>query len=172
MWLLLAFIAIPLIEITLFIEVGGMIGLPMTLLIVLVTAILGTTLVRSQGVKVLGDLQRSLSELRDPTEPLAHGAMILFAGALLLTPGFFTDAVGLALMIPNFRVATFKFLRKRVNVTTTFSMGGAGPGTSDRHDPRANHPSSAQQGDVIDGEFTEVDPSKRPTHRPSGWTKH
>ncbi len=50
------------------------------------------------------DLRRSLNELRDPTEPLAHGAMILFAGALLLTPGFFTDAVGLLLLIPPVRL--------------------------------------------------------------------
>ncbi len=176
MWLLLAFIAVPLIEITLFIKVGGLIGLPMTLLIMLVTAILGTTLVRSQGVKVLGDLQRALSELRDPAEPLAHGAMILFSGALLLTPGFFTDAVGLALMVPGVRVAMFKWLRKRVNVQTSFTMGGtmgAGTGHPNSQTHGAGHPHDpAGPGDVIDGEFTEVDPSKRPTHRPSGWTKH
>jgi UPF0716 protein FxsA len=89
MWLLIAFIAVPLIEITLFIQVGGAIGLGWTLTVVVLTAVLGTWLVRSQGALALGQLRSSFNDLRDPTEPLVHGAMILFSGALLLTPGFF-----------------------------------------------------------------------------------
>lgn len=169
MWLLLAFIAVPLIEITLFIQIGGAIGLTWTLLIVIVTAVLGTVLVKSQGRSVMAKLQSSFSELNDPTEPLAHGAMILFAGALLLTPGFFTDAFGFALMIPQFRSAAFHFLRKRVKVHS-FSMGG-GMGANmggGMHDPRRPDP----HGDVIDGEFEEVrEPHDGPSI-PSGWTKH
>ncbi|MDU8927960.1 FxsA family protein [Alisedimentitalea sp. MJ-SS2] len=164
MWLLFAFIGVPLIEIALFIQVGGAIGLGYTLLIVVLTAILGTYLVRTQGLAALADLQGSFSELRDPTEPLAHGAMILFSGALLLTPGFFTDALGFALLVPGIRSAVFKWARSRVKVTT-FSMG-AQARQHHPHDPRT------APGDVIDGEFSEVDPSKRPTHPPSGWTKH
>ena len=164
MWLLLAFIGVPLIEIALFIQVGGAIGLGYTLLIVVLTAILGTWLVRSQGLAALADLQGSFSELRDPTEPLAHGAMILFSGALLLTPGFFTDALGFALLVPGIRSAVFKWARARVKVTH-FSMGAT-------HPQHSHRPHDATPGDVIDGEFTEVDPSKRPTHPPSGWTKH
>ena len=160
MWLLLAFVAVPLIEIALFIQVGGAIGLWPTLAIVLLTAFIGTWLVRTQGLMAIGNLQRSFSELNDPTEPLAHGAMILIAGALLLTPGFFTDAVGFALLMPPVRVAVFRHLRGRVRVQS-FSMGGARqPG------PPPQHP------DIIDGEFSEVEPPKRPTHAPSGWTKH
>jgi UPF0716 protein FxsA len=97
MWVLLAFVAVPLIEIGLFIKVGGWLTLWPTLGIVLLTGIIGTFLVRQQGLKVLGELRKSMSTMRDPLSPLAHGAMILFAGALLLTPGFFTDAVGFAL---------------------------------------------------------------------------
>ena len=164
MWLFLAFVAVPLIEITLFIQVGGIIGLSYTLLIVVLTAVLGTWLVRSQGVAALTDVQRSFSELRDPTEPLAHGAMILFSGALLLTPGFFTDTLGFALLVPGIRRAVFRWLRARVNVTA-FAVG------PDPRQPRDRGPDHGP-GDVIDGEFTEVDPSKRPTHQPSGWTKH
>ena len=84
MWLLIAFIAVPLIEIGLFIQVGGAIGMWPTLAIVLVTAILGSWLVRSQGAREMANLKSSFSELRDPTEPLANGAMILFSGALQL----------------------------------------------------------------------------------------
>jgi len=79
MRLLIAFIAVPLIEIGLFIQVGDAIGLWPTLLVVLLTAIAGTALVRSQGAQVLSALQGSFQAMKDPTEPLAHGAMILFA---------------------------------------------------------------------------------------------
>ena len=96
MWLFLAFLAVPLIEIALFVEVGGMIGLWPTLAIVVLTAVIGTWAVRSQGLLAIERLRGSFQHLDDPTEPLAHGAMILVAGALLLTPGFFTDAVGFA----------------------------------------------------------------------------
>ena len=164
MWLLFAFIGVPLIEIALFIQVGGAIGPGYTLLIVVLTAILGTWLVRSQGIAALADLQGSFSELRDPTEPLAHGAMILFSGALLLTPGFFTDALGFALLVPGIRSAVFKWAKARVKVNH-FSMGATSEHQQHREPPSA-------QSDVIEGEFTEVDPSKRPTHPPSGWTKH
>ena len=172
MWLLVAFIAVPIIEIALFIQVGGAIGTWPTLAIVVLTAILGTTLMRAQGALAMRDLQNSFNELRDPTEPLAHGAMILVAGVLLLTPGFFTDAVGLSFLVPQVRRAVFSWVSKRVQVQSVhFGRNGPNP-----HDPRRPHPA---RDDIIDGEFHEVDedagqvePPKRPTHRPSGWTKH
>jgi UPF0716 protein FxsA len=159
MWLLLAFIAIPMIEIALFIQVGGLIGLGWTLAIVLFTAVLGTWLVRKQGALALNNIRRSFSELSDPSAPLADAAMILLAGALLVTPGFFTDALGFALLTPVFRHAAFNFLRKRVKVQS-FSMG-SGPTQRPSHD-----------SDIIEGDYSEIDPPKRPTHNPSGWTQH
>ncbi len=162
MWLFLAFIAVPLIEIALFIQVGGLIGLWPTLGIVVLTAILGTWLVRTQGKAAINHLRGSFEKLDDPTEPLAHGAMILIAGALLLTPGFFTDAIGFALLTPGIRHAAFHYLRKRVNVAR-FEMG------EKPYDPRQRTKASS---DVIDGEYEEVDQSKKPTHEGSGWTKH
>lgn len=161
MWLFLAFVGVPLIEIALFIQVGGAIGLWPTLAIVIITAMLGTFLVRNQGALALGNVQRSFSELNDPTEPLAHGAMILVAGALLLTPGFFTDAMGFSLLMPPVRVAVFNYMRKRIKMQS-FSMGSMNT-QSRTHRPDDN---------VIDGDYVEVDPSKRPTHQPSEWTKH
>lgn len=169
MWLLLAFVAIPMIEIALFIQVGGVIGLGWTLLIVLATALLGSYLVRSQGALAMAKIRQSLAELDDPTQPLAEGAMILVSGALLLTPGFFTDAVGFALLMPPVRHAVFHWARKRVNVQS-FAMGTGDP---HRHGhPGASGSAGPASNDIIDGEFTEVDPAKRPTHQPSGWTKH
>ncbi|MGH1355144.1 MAG: FxsA family protein [Thalassovita sp.] len=162
MWLLIAFVAVPIIEIALFIQVGGAIGTWPTIGIVVLTAILGTWLVRAQGRLAIGNLQRSFAELDDPTEPLAHGAMVLISGVLLLTPGFFTDALGFALLIPAVRSAVFQYLRKRVKVQS-FSMGSAQTGPMHRKPMDSN---------TIDGEFHEVDPENRTTHRPSGWTKH
>ena len=162
MWLLIAFIAVPLIEITLFIQVGGAIGLGWTLAIVVITAILGTWLVRSQGAQAMGQLRTSFSDMRDPTEPLVHGAMILFSGALLLTPGFFTDGVGFALLIPGVRQALYKAIRSRVNIQ---SFGA--PGGTQAHQPRPD-----ADGDIIDGEFHEISEDERQNKGPSGWTKH
>ncbi len=166
--LLLLFIAIPMIEIALFIQIGGVIGLGWTLAIVFATAVIGSWLVRQQGSLALRQLQQSFQALNDPTEPLAHGAMILFSGALLLTPGFFTDAIGFALLVPPVRHWVFRKLRERVRVQS-FTMG------AQSEDPFTAPPRETD-GDVIDGEFTEVTGSRRPTHpsarSPSGWTKH
>ena len=154
MWLFFAFIAVPLIEIALFIQVGGAIGLGPTLLIVIITAILGTFLVRNQGLQALAQVKSSFEQMNDPSEALAHGAMILFAGALLLTPGFFTDAIGFSLLVPGIRLAVFNWARTRVQVQT-FSTGG----------PQHHRP------DVIDGQFSEVPPKSNENRGPSGWTK-
>ncbi|WP_095587818.1 FxsA family protein [Actibacterium ureilyticum] len=161
MWLFALFLAVPLIEIALFIQVGGLIGLWPTLAIVIVTAFLGTWLMRAQGALAIGQIQSSFNDLRDPTEPLAHGAMILFAGALLLTPGFFTDAAGFLLLIPPVRSAVFRYLRSRVKVAH-FSTHSARPEPQPRAAP----------GNTIDGEYEEITPKKQPTHTPSGWTRH
>ena len=150
MRLLIAFIAVPLIEIGLFIQVGDAIGLWPTLLIVLLTAIVGTALVRSQGTQVLRKLQGSFQAMKDPTEPLAHGAMILFAGALLLTPGFFTDAFGFLLLFLPFRNLITKMIRSKLkSADMKFSPHETGPDNT-----------------VIDAEYTDISeqsPSSGPT---------
>jgi hypothetical protein len=87
MWLFFIFIIVPMIEIGLFIEVGGLIGLWPTLAIIVIMAVFGTWLLRTQGALAFADLRRSMAEMRDPTEPMAHGAMILLAGILMVTPG-------------------------------------------------------------------------------------
>ncbi|MGI3169785.1 FxsA family protein [Pseudooceanicola sp. C21-150M6] len=166
MWLLLAFVAIPMIEIALFIQVGGVMGLGWTLAVVLGTALLGTWLVRTQGAMAMNNIRRSFSELSDPAEPLAEAAMILVAGVLLVTPGFFTDAVGFALLTPPLRRAAFRWLKRNVNVQSVSFGASSGP-------TRPRGPGTERgTEDVIDGTYHEVDPPKRPTHHPSGWTRH
>jgi len=155
MRLFLLFLLVPLIEIALFIQIGGFIGLFPTLAIVIITAVLGTILVRSQGLAVLNQVRGSFEELSDPTEPLAHGAMILFSGALLLTPGFFTDAVGFALLIPGVRGSIYRTIRSRIEVQR-FEYG--------------ERPPSPRDDGVIDAEYEDLD-APHPKG-PSGWTRH
>ncbi len=154
MWLFAAFIAVPLIEIGLFIQVGGLLGLWPTLAIVLITALIGSHLVRHQGKSALQDLQSSISTMRDPSAPLAHGAMILFSGALLLTPGFFTDAVGFALLIPRFRKILLKQLRKQIKVQSFSTQSGAAHFHQSKHSPYA-------KPDIIEGDAVDVTKDER-----------
>lgn len=156
MWLLVAFIAVPLIEIGLFIQVGGMIGLWPTLAIVLLTALLGSWLVKGQGLRELQKLRSSFQSLNDPTEPLAHGAMILFAGALLLTPGFMTDATGFALLIPAVRNWVMREVRKRIKIVSFEQPSAARP---------------TYQADIVEGKYEHVTPPAGPSRRGSGWTR-
>ena len=157
MRLFIVFLLVPLIEIGLFIQVGGWIGLWPTLAIVVATAMAGTALVRSQGTMALNQLRSSFDELRDPTEPLAHGAMILFSGALLLTPGFFTDAVGFALLVPGVRRWVLAEARKRMHVQTV----------------RTDRGWQAQEDTIIEGTYTPSDEDvTRGPSGPSGWTRH
>ncbi len=157
MWLFFLFIGVPVIEIALFIQVGGLIGLFPTLAIVILTAIAGTMMVRSQGAQALANLQRSFNELNDPTEPLAHGAMILFSGALLLTPGFFTDALGFALLFPAVRRFVMSQIRKRIEVSSVVA------GQTQWSEARPAN------DNVIDGEYEVEENTDNP---PSGWTRH
>ncbi|WIV50797.1 FxsA family protein [Marivivens sp. LCG002] len=158
MWLLFAFILVPLIEIGLFIQVGGAIGLWPTLAIVLLTAVAGSYLVRSQGARELSNLRNSFGTMRDPSEPLANGAMILFAGALLLTPGFFTDFVGFLLLFPPFRAAAYKWVRSKVK-TQSFAF-------------ESHQTSQFRQTTIIEGEFEDLERRPNDQNSPSGWTKH
>ncbi|WP_397541656.1 FxsA family protein [Roseovarius salis] len=161
MLLFLAFLIVPLIEIALFIQVGGAIGLWPTLGIVVLTAVLGAWLVRAQGAMAIGQLRTSFARLDDPAEPLAHAAMILIAGALLLTPGFFTDAIGFALLMPPVRRAAFGYLRQRVHVQR-FEMGPGHPPNDHRHRHRP---------DIIEGEYKDLDPPHDSDRPASGWTR-
>ena len=155
MWLLALFVVVPLIEIALFIVVGGWLTLWPTLGVVLATGVLGTFLVHQQARAVLAELHRTNRGLGNPLSPLAHGALIVIAGVLLLTPGFLTDAVGLALLIPLVRRAVIAALARRV-----------------QWDHVSFNQSQTRQEDVIDGSYTDLDGAPPPKPGTSGWTRH
>ena len=95
----LAFIIIPIIEISIFITIGSNIGILNTIAIILTTALVGIFLVRRQGIKLLFDAQRNLSQGVMPTEEIKGGIFLLISGLLLITPGFFTECSGFAVFL-------------------------------------------------------------------------
>lgn len=101
--LLLIIVGVPILELMLLIEVGKYIGAIYTVGLVIVTAAIGITLVRMQGYAALTRAQASLDENRLPVGEAVDGVFLLFAGGLLLFPGFITDAIGLLLLIPIVR---------------------------------------------------------------------
>lgn len=117
--LFLLFLAIPLIEIALFIVIGGKIGVFATLAMVLVTAIAGSALLRWQGVQTLNRIRNDLEARRLPARPIADGAMIAVAGLLLLTPGFFTDFCGFMLFVPGVRTAIWRQVASRITIVSS-----------------------------------------------------
>ena len=117
-YLFLAFLIIPMIEIGLFIVLGQTIGLWPTLLGVIVTAVIGSAIIRSQGLSLISDIQRQMSSGRLPAMQLFEGLLVGIAGALLLTPGYFTDTIGFLLLVPPLRHALYAYLKTRVTVET------------------------------------------------------
>jgi UPF0716 protein FxsA len=163
MWLLLIFIVVPIIEIGLFIQVGGAIGLWPTLAIVILTAIAGTSLMRAQGIMTLNRLQNSLSDGTNPADPMAQGAMILVAGVLLLTPGFFTDGLGFALLLPPVRALIIRWAASRIAAgSMSFTTTTMGAGQQPQRPPQGSQ--------TIDGDYSVVDDDDtQPPENPSGW---
>ncbi len=112
--LFLLFLTVPIIEIVLFIEIGSRIGTVATLLIVVITAILGASLARREGLKTWWRIQNKLASGSMPDEELLDALMILVAGAVLLTPGFLTDTVGFLLLFPGTRQVIKQWARRKL----------------------------------------------------------
>ena len=147
--ILVLLIVVPMIEIAVFIGVGGEIGLINTLAVVVATAVLGTYLLRRQGLSTLFRMQQTLDENRLPVRELFDGLCLLVAGALLLTPGFVTDGMGFLLFLPAFRSYAAGVLARYVVARGHIRMA-TGDGTAHGF---GRPPGS---GDVIDGEFEDV----------------
>jgi UPF0716 protein FxsA len=101
--LIILLIIVPLLEIYLFLEVGSILGIGPTLLIILLTAVLGAYFVRQQGVSLLFKARQKMDENKLPADEIFSGLCVLSAGLLLLTPGFFTDTIGFLLLVPAVR---------------------------------------------------------------------
>jgi UPF0716 protein FxsA len=151
MWVLLAILAVPFIEIALFVTLGGALGLWLTLAWVIVAAALGLLVVKGLAMTGSISLGRDIREMGDPLSPLAHRGLVGIAGLLLIIPGFFTDAIGLLLLIPPVRRLFIKLIGKKLG-------GGA----------------IIVRSDVIDGEWRDVSPEaeRRPDLPPTDPTRH
>lgn len=159
MRLFLLFVAVPIIEIGLFIQVGGFLGLWPTLAIVILTALVGTSLMRAQGMAALRKLQSNIESGGNPADPIANGAFILVAGLLLLTPGFFTDTLGLLLLVPPVRQGIIRNVAARLKVSATMYASG--------YDRKTKYASDA----VLDGDFEVVEDNVNGKPGDSGWTR-
>ncbi len=149
--LLFLFIAVPVIEIALFIQVGGVLGVWPTIALVLLTAIVGASLVRSQGLQTLLPVQQRLAQGQLPAQQILEGVMLAGAGVLLLTPGFFTDILGMLVLLPAPRAYFAKQLMSRV-VVGNIHASGAG-----FEQPHPFHDRANPNGTTYEGEFERKD---------------
>ena len=111
-YLIALFIGLPLVELALLIELHDIMGLGRTILLVLLTGIVGAALVRRQCINILFKIQHEMAAGNLPAPQMFDGIMVLLAGALLITPGLITDTVGFVLLIPQARAAIRGRLRK------------------------------------------------------------
>lgn len=172
--LIAVFIVVPIAELYVIIELSGAIGPGPTVFLLLFDSILGALLLRSQGRGAWVALNRALSESRVPAKEVLDGALIIVGGALLLTPGFLTDIVGLALLIPPARAIvrgmTKGVVLRRYTAVPRAAAWGYGRGRSRRRgpepEPSAPGPGAGgepRQGDEVFGDFdwTSSPPSRR-----------
>ncbi len=117
---LLLFIIIPLIELYLIIVVGGVIGAVWTVLLVILTAVIGVSLLRIQGMSTLARAQRNMAQGQVPAMEMMEGLALAVAGVLLITPGFLTDALGFLVLLPSTRQAIIRYIMTRSAVQTGF----------------------------------------------------
>lgn len=131
--LVVLFVVLPVAELAVILQVAGGIGVPETIVLLLAVSVVGGWLCKREGIGVLRRIQRGLERHELPTRELADGGLILLAGALLVTPGFLTDLLGILLLLPPTR-AVFRGVllaalarRSRVTVLGGFPGGGRGP---------------------------------------------
>lgn len=153
--ILLLFIGIPIAEIALFIEIGEQIGLGWTLVSILATAVAGTWLVRQQGMQAMARAREALARNQMPVDEVIAGVCILVAGALLLTPGFLTDALGFVLLIPPLRKGLAAGAMQKMKSSGRFHMHTAGAGFGPQGPSPHGH-SPHPRGPIIDGEYEDI----------------
>jgi UPF0716 protein FxsA len=146
------FLIVPIVEIYLLIQVGSSIGVFPTILMVIGTAVLGAFLLRQQGLSTLTRFQNNVAKGKAPAIEMLEGIFLLVGGALLMTPGFFTDAVGFLCLLPFSRRAMIYFFLKysSVKVAKHVSARYSSP----------NNTGHSETGSVFEGEFTKKDDDK------------
>ncbi|MCB1646622.1 MAG: FxsA family protein [Pseudomonadales bacterium] len=144
--LLPLFIALPILEMFILIRVGGIIGALPTIALVVLTATIGLWLLKREGLATLNRVQTRVSQGELPETELLEGIMLIVGGALLLTPGFVTDAIGFACLLPFLRQPIARWLVQRAIVIKTRGSGGGSQYRKETH--------------IIEGEFTEEDKNK------------
>lgn len=149
-------IVVPVLEIVIFIQLGGLIGLAWTLFGIVATAAIGAVVIRIQGLQVVGDARAAMARNEPPVRQLFDGICLVVAGALLMTPGFLTDAIGFALLIPPLRAWIgyhgWEAMKRRGTVHMAGGAGTrAGPFRAGGGQPGRG---SSQPGGVIDGEYS------------------
>jgi UPF0716 protein FxsA len=142
------FIIVPIIEMLVLIEVGGLIGAIPTIALVLLTAVIGLQLLRQQGLSTLLKANEKMAQGGLPAEEMAEGILLAVGGALLLTPGFVTDFIGFSLLIPTSRKALLRHLLKKglLNMQANMSQGGFYYQSGTGQKPFA-------EDDIIEGEY-------------------
>lgn len=165
--LFLAFTLIPLVELFVLIRIGRVIGAPSTLLLVVLTAIVGAWLAKRQGRKVLAEWQQALAMGRVPEEGVLGGMLVLLGGLLLITPGIITDVAGLLCLLPATRRLFAKSLQHKLAQQVqlgrahvfTYGFGGMPPRSPfDGRTPFDSkvEPPRIRRDDVIDTEGEEL----------------
>lgn len=157
-------LAIPIAEIGAFILIGGQIGVLWTFAMILLTAVIGSILLRIQGFQIINRLREVTNAGKIPGKELGHGAMILVAGVLLLTPGFITDSLGFLLFVPFVRTFIWSFMASRIQIITPGDFGSrhSGPFSNARND----------RDGVVDLDPDEFkDTSEKKSDKQSPWNK-
>ncbi|MDB5538451.1 MAG: FxsA protein [Devosia sp.] len=126
--LFLVFLVVPLIEIAFFVVIGNAIGLWPTLAGVLATAIIGSLVIRHQGLSLINEIRSTVGRGQLPARALADAMLVGLAGLLLLLPGYFTDLIGILLLIPPVRSAIYAYLKSKVTVVAATARSAPGFG--------------------------------------------
>lgn len=168
----LIFILIPVVELSVLIRVGEALGSLTTVALVLFTAVVGVSLVRSQGLSTLMQAQQKMAKGEAPTSELVQGMMLAMAGVLLLIPGFVTDFIGLLLLTPITRKPLAALLLKRLQLRVVgqggfganFGQGPFGQGPFGQG-PFGNDPFNREGGNTFDGDFERKDDPMARSHQ-------
>ena len=153
--LLIAFIVVPIVELAVIIQVGGYIGVWETIALLILDSVIGAVLVKREGRRAWDAFRRALAETRWPGDEVTQGALILFGGALLLTPGFVTDLVGFLAVIPPTRALASRVLRRAVTPTPVREVFRIRDASSDRG--RGRRTTGSPDGQSGGGEVLDVE---------------